>query len=279
MTDIKQLPENLKELEQKAAFKSVYKKHTVEQLQELLIEAGTDYLSDDNKAALTWRYMDAKGMAFDGEATSGHDEPLKAPIEPNDEQKDVINDDKSASPTTEETKDDAGNAQETPKTDVSNDGNGDDGQERSTDATTTTAPTTAEVKDDQPVGIQTQETTDHGQTDTPVSTDDNSLPTIDSGSEEQPSATDAPAIEATSTQGLVTEPPAVDTPVPEAEREFVEVTNNGAYNFYETATGTMVTARRATKIYATATIDKAHILRNINQYNQTRGNLLQINKQ
>lgn len=261
MTDIKQLPENLKELEQKAAFKSVYKKHTVEQLQELLIEAGTDYLSDDNKAALTWRYMDAKGMSFDDAA---NDKPAQA--EP-------------ATTTTEETKDDAGNAQETPKTDVSNDGNGDDGQERSTDATTTTTPTTADVKDDQPVDIQTQETTDHAQTDTPVSTDDNSLSTIDSGSEEQSSATDAPAIEATSTQGLVTEPPAVDTPVPEAEREFVEVTNNGAYNFYETATGTMVKARQATKIYTTATIDKAHILRNINQYNQTRGNLLQINNQ
>lgn len=261
MTDIKQLPENLKELEQKAAFKSVYKKHTVEQLQELLIEAGTDYLSDDNKAALVWRYMDAKGMDFDNQA---NDKPAQA--EP-------------ATTTTEEIKDDAGNAQETPKTDVSNDGNGNDGQERSTDATTT-APTTADVKDDQPASTQTQETTDHAQTDTPVSTDDNSLSTIDSGSEEQPSASGDPASEAPSNdQGLVTEPPTTDAPAPEAEREFVEVTNNGAYNFYETATGTMVTARQATKIYTTATIDKAHILRNINQYNQTRGNLLQINNQ
>lgn len=259
MTDIKQLPENLKELEQNATFKSVYKKHTVEQLQELLIEAETDYLSDDNKAALTWRYMDAKGMDFDNQA---NDKPAQA--EP-------------TTPTTEEIKDDAGSTQETPKTDVANDGNGNDGQERSATTTTTTAPTNDEVKDDQPASTQTQEATDHAQTDTPVSTNGNSLPTIDSGSEERSSASGDPASEAPSNdQGLVTEPPAVDTPVTEAEREFVEVTNNGAYNFYETATGTMVKARQATKIYTTATIDKAHILRNIDQYNQTRGKTLNV---
>lgn len=263
MTDIKQLPENLKELEQNAAFKSVYKKHTVEQLQELLIEAETDYLSDDNKAALTWRYMDAKGMDFDNQA---NDKPAQA--EP-------------ATTTTEETKDDAGNAQETPKTDVSNDGNGDDGQERSTDAKTTTAPTTADVKDDQPVDIQTQETTDHAQTDTPVSTDDNSLPTIDSGSEEQPSANAGRDSQGGANKKRLNpsneqQPPA-DIEA-EAETNYIEVTNNGAYNFYETATGTMVKARQATKIYTTATIDKAHILRNIDQYNQTRGKTLSVHK-
>lgn len=263
MTDIKQLPENLKELEQKAAFKSVYKKHTVEQLQELLIEAGTDYLSDDNKAALVWRYMDAKGMDFDNQA---NDKPAQA--EP-------------ATTTTEEIKDDAGNAQETPKTDVSNDGNGNDGQERSADAKTTTATTTADVKDDQPASTQTQETTDHAQTDTPVSTDDNSLSTIDSGSEEQPSANAGRDNQGGANKKRLNpsneqQPPA-DIEA-EAETNYIEVTNNGAYNFYETATGTMVKARQATKIYTTATIDKAHILRNIDQYNQTRGKTLSVHK-
>lgn len=261
MTDIKQLPENLKELEQNAAFKSVYKKHTVEQLQELLIEAETDYLSDDNKAALTWRYMDAKGMSFD-EAIN--DKPAQA--EP-------------TTPTTEETKDDAGSTQETPKTDVGNDGNGDDGQERSADATTTTAPTNDQVKDDQPASTQTQEATDHAQTDTPVSTNGNSLPTIDSGSEERSSASTRRDRQGGANKKHLNpsneqQPPA-DIEA-EAETNYIEVTNNGAYNFYETATGTMVKARQATKIYTTATIDKAHILRNIDQYNQTRGKTLNV---
>lgn len=263
MTDIKQLPENLKELEQKPRFKQFYKQHTVDQLEEKLIEAEIEYGSEENKAALTWRYMDAKGMDFDNQA---NDKPAQAEL---------------ATTTTEETKDDAGNAQETPKTDVSNDGNGDDGQERSTDAKTTTAPTTTEVKDDQPVDIQTQETTDHAQTDTPVSTDDNSLPTIDSGSEEQPSANAGRDSQGGANKKRLNpsneqQPPA-DIEA-EAETNYIEVTNNGAYNFYETATGTMVKARQATKIYTTATIDKAHILRNIDQYNQTRGKTLSVHK-
>ena len=274
MTDIKQLPENLKELEQNAAFKSVYKKHTVEQLQELLIEAETDYLSDDNKAALAWRYMDAKGMSFDGEATGGHDDAQKAPIEPNDDQKEVINDQPPA-PATEETTDNAEIILPAPQDDNSQHSTNGDHAEQPT--VTDDQASTDEVKDIAPADTQTQEATDHAQIETPVSTNGNSLPTIDSSGEERSSTSNDPASETLSSdQGLVTEPPATNAPAPEAEREFVEVTHNGAYNFYETATGTMVLARQATKIYTTTTIDKEHILRNINQYNQTRGNLLQI---
>lgn len=247
MSTQKPLPKDLKQLEQKPRFKQFYKQHTIEQLEEKLIEAEIEYGSDENKAALVWRYMDAKGMDFDNQA---NDKPAQA--EP-------------AIPKTEEIKDNAENTPQAPKADTGNDGSGNDGQERSTDASTTSAPANDEVKGDQPASTQTQEAADHEQTDAPVSTTDNSLPTINSGSEEQPSA---------SGENTTNKP---DKPVEVKDnREFIEVTNNGAYNFYETATGTMVLARKSTKIYTTATIDKAHILRNLSQYNQTRGNLLKI---
>ena len=216
MSTQKPLPKDLKQLEQKPRFKQFYKQHTSEQLEEKLIEAEIEYGSDENKAALVWRYMDAKGMDFDNQA---NDKPAQA--EP-------------ATTKTEETKDDAGSTQETPKTDISNDGNGNDGQERSTDATTS-APANDEVKDDQPASGQTQETADHEQTDAPVSTTDNSLPTVNGRRKEQPSAS------GDNTTQQPDNKPAVPVKV-EDNREFVEVTNNGAYNFYETATGTMVTA-------------------------------------
>lgn len=213
MSTQKPLPKNLKQLEQKPRFKQLYKQHTVEQLEEKLIEAEIEYGSDENKAALVWRYMDAKGMSFDDVAINGQDDAQKAPTEPNDDQKEVIN--------------------------------------------------------DQPPAPTNDETTDHEQAKAPVSTNDDSLPTIDGSGEKQ---------SGTSGDNTTKQPdnkPAAPVAVND-DRECIEVTNNGAYNFYETATGTMVKARQATKIYTTATIDKAHILRNINQYNQTRGNLLQI---
>ena len=247
MSTQKPLPKDLKQLEQKPRFKQFYKQHTIEQLEEKLIEAEIEYGSDENKAALVWRYMDAKGMDFDNQA---NDKPAQA--EP-------------ATTKTEEIKDDAENTPQAPKADTGNDGSGNDGQERSTDASTTSAHANDEVKGDQPASTQTQEAADHEQTDAPVSTTDNSLPTINSGSEEQPNA---------SGENTTNKP---DKPVEVKDnREFIEVTNNGAYNFYETATGTLVLARKSTKIYTTATIDKAHILRNLSQYNQTRGNLLKI---
>lgn len=251
MSTQKPLPKDLKQLEQKPRFKQFYKQHTSEQLEEKLIEAEIEYGSDENKAALVWRYMDAKGMDFDNQA---NDKPAQA--EP-------------ATTKTEEIKDDAENTPQAPKVDAGNDGNGNDGQERSTDATTTSAPANDEVKDDQPASTQTQETTGDEQIETSIPTEGNSLPTIDSGSEEQPSASGE------STTKQPDNKPAVPVKV-EDNREFIEVTNNGAYSFYETATGTMLPARQATKIYTTATIDKAHILRNIEQYNQTRGKKLHV---
>lgn len=207
MTDMKQVPENLKELEQKAAFKSVYKKHTVEQLQELLLEANTDYLSDDNKAALVWRYMDAKGMAFDEVAINGGDEPQTAPIEPNDSQTDTP----AAAP----------------------------------EAETVVDP---EVKQDE-VSQDDQVVTE----DTPASDND------------QPETTpDAPAKE---------EAPAEAAPV---KADYVAIENTGAFNFLETATSTLVRAKEVTKVYPNASVTKAQILRNVEQYNYTRGAVLKI---
>ena len=195
MSTQKQLPDNLKQLEQKPRFKQVYKQHTVEQLEEKLIEAEVEYGSDENKAALVWRFMDAKGMDFDNQDNdqpARHDEPAEQP-----------QDEKNA---------------------------------------------TNDVPADTPP---------------PVSANDNSAPTGNGSKEEQPT----PA--AGKQDDKQDDKPAA---------QYVEVTNNGAYNFYETATGTMIKARQTAKVYTTATIDKAQILRNIEQYNHTRGNKLHVKK-
>lgn len=72
MTDIKTLPENLKELEQSAEFKRVYKNHTIEDIEAKLDNANVGYLSADNKNDLTWRLMDAQGL-FSPDATDATD--------------------------------------------------------------------------------------------------------------------------------------------------------------------------------------------------------------
>ena len=74
MTDIKVLPGNLKAIEKKPRFAQFYKSHNVEALQEILVDLEVNYRSDDNKAALVWRVMDAKGMDFDGAANDRIDE-------------------------------------------------------------------------------------------------------------------------------------------------------------------------------------------------------------
>lgn len=228
MSTQKQLPDNLKQLEQKPRFKQVYKQHTVDQLEEKLIEAGIEYGSDENKAALVWRFMDAKGMDFDNQDNdqpAHHDEP----------------------------------AEQTPQADDSKTGDNADDSEQPNESTKQAIDTA----NDKPVDDAATGSDDNADATPPVSANDNSAPTGNGGTEEQP----APA--AGKQDDKQDDKPAA---------QYVEVTNNGAYNFYETATGTMVKARQTTKVYTTATIDKAQILRNIEQYNHTRGNKLHVKK-
>ena len=239
MSTQKQLPDNLKQLEQKPRFKQVYKQHTVEQLEEKLIEAEVEYGSDENKAALVWRFMDAKGMDFDNQ---DNDQPARhdEPAEQSQDEKNATNDVP---------------AEQTPQADDSKTGDNADDSEQPSESTDQAG----DAANDKPVDDAATGSDDHADAPPPVSANDNSAPTGNDSKEEQP----APAA------GKQDDKPAA---------QYVEVTNNGAYNFYETATGTMIKARQTAKVYTTATIDKAQILRNIEQYNHTRGNKLHVKK-
>lgn len=243
MSAQKQLPDNLKQLEQKPRFKQVYKQHTVEQLEEKLIEAEVEYGSDENKAALVWRFMDAKGMDFDNQ---DNDQPAR-----HDEPAEQAQDEKNATNDVP--------AEQTPQADDSKTGDNADDSEQPSESTDQAG----DAANDKPVGDAATGSDDHADAPTPVSANDNSAPTGNGSKEEQP----APA--ASKQADKQDDKPAA---------QYVEVTNNGAYNFYETATGTMIKARQTAKVYTTATIDKAQILRNIEQYNHTRGNKLHVKK-
>ena len=243
MSTQKQLPDNLKQLEQKPRFKQVYKQHTVEQLEEKLIEAEVEYGSDENKAALVWRFMDAKGMDFDNQDNdqpARHDEPAEQP-----------QDEKNATNDVPE--------EQTPQADDSKTGDNADDSEQPSES----IDQAGDAANDKPVDDAATGSDDHADAPPLVSANDNSAPTGNGSKEEQP----APA--AGKQDGKQDDKPAA---------QYVEVTNNGAYNFYETATGTMIKARQTAKVYTTATIDKAQILRNIEQYNHTRGNKLHVKK-
>lgn len=260
MTTQKPLPKDLKQLEQKTRFKQFYKQHTVEQLEEKLIEADVEYGNDENKAALVWRFMDAKGLDFDDAA---NDKAVEVDSPMGDAQPVY---DEPITPTVEEIKDDATSAQTAPKTD---DGENIDATNESEQPSQSTDHAASPiVGDDESL---TEASIEHEEDQAPVSINDDSASTSAGSSEEQPSAGNQADPNGNS-QDL--DPPADDTP--EVEAEHVEVTNTGSYNFYETATNTMVLAKKATKIYTTPTIDKAHILRNIEQHNHTRGKNLHV---
>ena len=261
MSTQKQLPDNLKQLEQKPRFKQVYKQHTVDQLEEKLIEAEVEYGSDENKAALVWRFMDAKGMDFDNQDNdqpARHDEPAEQPQDEKNATNDVP---AEQTPQADDSKT-GDNADDSEQPSESTDQAGDAANDKPVDdAATGIDDQAGDAANDKPVDDAATGIDDHADAPPPVSANDNSAPTGNGSKEEQP----APA--AGKQDDKQDDKPAA---------QYVEVTNNGAYNFYETATGTMVLARKSTKIYTTATIDKAHILRNIEQYNHTRGNLLKI---
>lgn len=243
MSAQKQLPDNLKQLEQKPRFKQVYKQHTVEQLEEKLIEAEVEYGSDENKAALVWRFMDAKGMDFDNQDNdqpARHDEPAEQPQDEKNATNDVP-------------------AEQTPQADDSKTGDNADDSEQPSESTDQAG----DAANDKPVDDAATGSDDHADAKPPVSANDNSAPTGNGRKKEQP------ARAAGKQDDKQDDKPAA---------QYVEVTNNGAYNFYETATGTMIKARQTAKVYTTATIDKAQILRNIEQYNHTRGNKLHVKK-
>lgn len=247
MSTPKPLPSNLKQLEQQTKFKQFYKQHTAEQLEEKLIEAGIEYGQDENKAALTWRVMDANGVNF---------EP-----QPQAEKNDHANDDVPTAPT--------------PKADDSKTGNNADDSEQPSAGN---EPAGTPTVDDKSVN---QESGDHVETNPSVSANGDSVSASNGGTKEQPNTAGKPDDHTKADTKAKAQAPA-NKPAPQkpvkAEREHVEVTNNGTFSFFETATGTLVRAKETVKIYTTPTIDKARIMRNVDQYNYTRGNKLSVSE-
>lgn len=224
MTDVKQLPDNLEQLEQLTEFKRVYKKHTVDQLENLLIEAEVEYLSADNKSELTWRLLDHRGFDFEAalaEENSDQSAPQDEPVSGGDE---------PAKPAPQD---------EPAPADDKNDANED-------------------VQTEDVQTVQDDADSEHSdQIDSEASTD------LGSGGEStNPTDTDDAA---------ETDHVAVST-----EADHVAVFNAGAFPFFETATSTLVPAKKTTRIYPTASVDKDRILRNVKQYNHTRGNKLRV---
>ena len=194
MTDVKQLPDNLEQLEQLTEFKRVYKKYTVDQLEDLLTEAEVDYLSADNKSELTWRLLDHRNFDFEAALAEANGEQSKPQPEPQDEPAD-------------------------------------------------------EQVNDQPTDEPAAET--------------------DEPTDEPPPQ--KPWFQRRIQSNEVSEPTTVID-----NEDYVEVLNVGAFPFFETATSTLVPAKKKTKIYPTALVGVDQIMRNVKQYNHTRGNKLRV---
>ncbi len=298
MTDVKQLPENLEQLEQLTEFKRVYKKYTADQLEDLLTDAEVDYLSADNKSALTWRLLDHRGFDFEAalaEANSdqpaAQDEPVLGGDEPTDE------------PAPADDKDDTNEDVQTVQDDTDNEHGDQIDSEANADLGTG-----SESADDSDKPSQMDNVTNDDAPSDIGNSDDANANEVEQPAEAagQPTTdSSAPNDEAPTTQTLEQDKPADPTnkpapkpqdwlrnarehyqnrqkvvadtqPATTEEADHVAVFNAGAFPFFETATSTLVPAKQTTKIYPTASVDKDQILRNVKQYNHTRGNKLRV---
>lgn len=291
MTDVKQLPENLEQLEQLTEFKRVYKKYSAVQLEDLLTDAEVDYLSTDNKSELTWRLLDHQGFDFEAalaeannDQSAPQDEPTLGGDEPTDE------------PAPADDKDDANEDVQT----VQDDTDSEHGDQIDSEANADLG-TGSESADDSDKSSQMDNVTNDDAPSDFGNSDDANANEVDQPAETagQPTTdSSAPNDEAPTTQTLEQDKPAAqwmhprhrhqrilntmnaasatNAPADAAETDHVAVFNAGAFPFFETATSTLVPAKKTTKIYPTASVDKDQILRNVKQYNHTRGNKLRV---
>ena len=312
MTDVKQLPENLEQLEQLTEFKRVYKKYSAVQLEDLLTDAEVDYLSADNKSELVWRLLDHRGFNFEAalaEAEQSADEPQAEPVdepqaepvdEPQAEPVDEPVDEPQAEPAPADDKDDTNEDVQTVQDDtdsehgdqIDSEANADLGTgSESADDSEKPSQMDNVTNDDAPSDVSNSDDANANEVEQPAEATDQ--PTTDSS---------APNDEAPTTQTLEQDKPAdepvaqwmhprhrhqrisnamkaasaTNAPADEDDKDHVAVFNAGAFPFFETATSTLVPAKQTTKIYPTASVDKDQILRNVKQYNHTRGNKLRV---
>lgn len=246
MSDIKELPANLSELEKGVEFKRTYKKNTVDELELQLIEENVEFLSADNKAELVWRLLDAQGYKFEATDNAEAKEGAKQ-----DQGRDTAN----------------GNSSDAS---ISDTVNADDSSGGDSDTSDAIEPVTPTDKGD------SNEATENANADTAYTpAQEENANDNDNASGQGDGANDAKTDstsqgDSSSAQKINDETAALE------ELEFVEVENNGGFDMLEPATGTLVKAGGVTKVYIKEYATKEQVLRNIAQYNQTRGKKLAV---
>ena len=270
-TNTKALPANIKELTSKPAAKALDDKYTVEILQQKLKDGGVRYLSADTKSVLIWRYMDMESMDFDAnlndvdtapdnapdvditDDTSGIEpvapnEPADAPVEPTND---------TGAPKDEPKQDDV--PANEPQTDEKQPNPATDDGKNIIDSATDVSADNTDID------------SNHGHSDTGTTNRNPSeLVGENAGMTTDPKTDDSAPKEGD--KGGETKAPETN----DDDSNYIVVENNGAWAFLETATRTMVPARKVTKIKPTSRATKELITRNINQYNSTRGKFLVI---
>ncbi|WP_010197084.1 hypothetical protein [Psychrobacter sp. PAMC 21119] len=270
MTDIKVLPGNLKEIEKKPRFVQFYKSHNVEALQEILVDLEVNYRSDDNKAALVWRVMNAKGMDFDDAANDRIDEQDDSTVE--DElntgenlETAEANTDENVQTVQDDTSDEHDAPSEQPNVEVGTDADktGSDSIEKSDEV--------VDVADhDAPSNISDSNDDRADEADKPAETAgqlpaDDSAPIDETPPEKVLEQNNTPR---ESFQEMVERM--------RASAPHISVKNTGDFDIYEPASCTLIKAGRITDIYIKPNTDKDKIVRNIEQLNSTRGKKLHI---
>lgn len=243
-----------------------------------LIEADVEFLSADNKAALVWRLLDHQGTL-----ESNNDTETK------DDTKEAVN----GAQTTDSSADDDASVD----TDTGGNGGSDSDTSNSNESVTSinkgdsnkNAQTVQDDTSDEH-GAQVNGEANADTISDSASTDDSekSNGVADAADSDAPSNTgnsnDISADEANqpaktgdkSTTNSSTSTDKAPTKTAVSELEYVEVKNNGGFNILEPATGILVTAGETTKIYIKGYATKNQVLRNIAQYNHTRGNKLVV---
>lgn len=250
MSDVKDLPVNLNEIEKLSRFVRVYKDNTVDGLEAKLDDLGVSYLSADNKGDLVWRYMDHLGMDF---SDSKKDRDNTTSTNKDDDNADVENENTAA-----------------PQGDAK-----DDDIDKSSDEHD--EPSNDSVKSDESESQDNQSANVDDQTDDVASDNDNAPSTASDNPDASTNEAEQPT--APPTESAATNTPSDNKTEPEQEVEEPEhlaIENKGDFDVYEPATGTLVKAGEITKVYITPRFSRERIMKNIDQYNKSRGKKLFI---
>lgn len=282
MSDVKQLPDNINELEKDAEFKKVYKKYTVDELEIKLIEREVEFLSADNKPDLVWRLLDAQGYTFGVINDANNQEDSQSDSHSSADATHINGGDTTATGSDNRDSNTGNHPESLGENGVKNDetleandtkAQGDDtvisGYDSGQDSGS------SDTKADSASNSDSQE--DSGMVDTTVSdapsnTSNNNDASADKTNQLAKTDNNTAAHSAAPNNKTTTQAPVSKT-------DYVEVKNNGGFNMLEPATGTLVAAGKTTKIYIKAYASKDQVLRNIEQYNHTRGNKLTITNQ